>query len=127
LKKKIKKIRIRPLLDISSLYCQISATSNSTYGGSAYGSLYEPNLTGSQGGTGSSGTAGGRGGGKAKITVGAIMIADGSIEADGGDGSNLSGGGSGGSIWIIVGTYTTKSDMSCLFFKMFLLLEGVKE
>jgi hypothetical protein len=33
------------------------------------------------------------------------MIADGSIEADGGDGSNLSGGGSGGSIWIIVGTY----------------------
>lgn len=50
------------------------------------------------------------------------MIADGSIEADGGDGSNLSGGGSGGSIWIIVGMYTTKSDMTCLFFKMLLLL-----
>ena len=46
---------------------------------------------------------GGRGGGKAKLTVGAIMITDGMIEADGGDGSNLSGGGSGGSIWIIAG------------------------
>lgn len=63
--------------------------------------MYEPTETGSQGGAGSSNIEGGKGGGRAKITVGTLMVLDGSIEADGDDGSNLSGGGSGGSVWII--------------------------
>lgn len=65
--------------------------------------MYKPNETGSQGGSSTSGDPGGRGGGKAYITVGAVMITDGKIEADGGDASNGAGGGSGGSICIITG------------------------
>lgn len=46
---------------------------------------------------------GGRGGGTAKITVGAIIQLDGRLEVDGEGGRRNSGGGSGGSVWIRTG------------------------
>jgi hypothetical protein len=57
--------------------------------------------------------SGGKGGGKAKITVGSIMVLDGSIEANGGVGSSWSGGGSGGSVWII-----TSKNVVLIFLKI---------
>ena len=64
--------------------------------GAPYGSLYLPRRRGTRGG--GAGRAGGRGGGYIHLTVGAVLINDGTISADG-EGSS-GGGGSGGSILI---------------------------
>ncbi|KAK3576663.1 hypothetical protein CHS0354_004948 [Potamilus streckersoni] len=70
-------------------------------GGDAYGSLYEPTDPGSKGG----GISGGRGGGALKLTVPAIFQLDGYISADGATGTDNSGGGSGGSVYIRAGHF----------------------
>ena len=75
---------------------------NSFVGGTAYGSIYKPEDSGSRGG----GTHGGLGGGKVYIKSPAIMLMDGLILADGAAGSaNSGGGGSGGAIFIEVGKF----------------------
>lgn len=96
------------------LLCFLSTEFDVTIsGGPSYGSLYQPVQTGSTGGPGTNGVSGGKGGGKAKITVGSIMVLDGSIEANGGVGSSWSGGGSGGSVWII-----TSKNVVLIFLKI---------
>ena len=75
---------------------------NSFVGGTAYGSIYKPEDSGSRGG----GTHGGLGGGKVYIKSPAIMLMDGLILADGAAGSaNSGGGGSGGAIFLEVGKF----------------------
>ena len=75
-------------------------TGNSSAGGIAYGSIYKPKQTGSNGG----GVNAGKGGGMAYIKVPAIILIDGFILADGADGSGTNGGGgSGGTILIEAG------------------------
>lgn len=64
-----------------------------------YGSLYEPQNSGSQGG----GSGGGLGGGVIRIIVGSILQLDGKLIVNGGNGASGGGGGSGGSVWITVG------------------------
>lgn len=54
---------------------------------------------------GNNGLLGGKGGGTAKITVGAIFQLDGRLEVDGKDGKDNGGGGSGGSVWIRTGQF----------------------
>ena len=62
-----------------------------------YGSYHEPDQLGSGGG----GDGGGQGGGAIKIIASATVEIDGILTADGGDAtSGISGGGSGGSIFI---------------------------
>lgn len=69
-------------------------------GGPAYGSQLEPTLRGSQGGSGSGG-AGGHGGGAVRFVVGGTLTVDGSITANGLNGTpDNSGGGSGGSVFV---------------------------
>ena len=58
---------------------------------------------GSRGGTGTANNPGGRGGGRAHIVVQGIFILDGTINVDGHNGTRGSGGGSGGSTWIVAG------------------------
>ena len=78
----------------------ISVLSNTTSGGIAYGSLYNPTDTGSRGG----GTHAGYGGGKVYIKVPATILIDGKILADGSEATAADhGGGSGGSILIEAG------------------------
>ena len=71
-------------------------------GGGTYGSVTTPIDLGSGGG-GDRGTS--AGGGALRLVVGGTLLADGTIDASGGDGSDGigSGGGSGGSIWLDVG------------------------
>ena len=77
-----------------------------TIGGRAYGDLYEPTMFGSAGG----GEYGGRGGGRIWLNVTDTIQIDGTISANGGSGETvlgkLSGGGSGGSIWLHCNTVT---------------------
>jgi hypothetical protein len=66
-------------------------------GGPAFGQPASPTYSGSGGGEGFGN--GGAGGGLVTLTIGAALVVDGEINADGGDGVNLaSGGGSGGGI-----------------------------
>ncbi|MBD8528173.1 hypothetical protein IFO71_20685, partial [Pseudoxanthomonas sp. CAU 1598] len=81
----------------------LNATNETT--NAAFGSIHEPTELGAGGGGGPSGNTS-RGGGAIKLTVSGTLQLDGSILADG----NLSvpgyyrAGGSGGSIWLDVGT-----------------------
>lgn len=72
--------------------------------GMHYGNMLEPVLRGSQGGNGSGG-AGRPGGGAIRLVVDGQLTVDGAVTADG-DSSTIdnSGGGSGGSIWLTVGS-----------------------
>jgi len=77
-------------------------------GGNTYGSISEPVDAGSGGGTGLNG-AGGSGGGVVQLTVNGWLQLDGRIGADGAAGNKdpnnyWGGGGSGGSIFLQVGT-----------------------
>ena len=72
-------------------------------GGDYYGSLYEPVHLGSRGGRDTSNNPGGRGGGRVHIVTQYWLILDGTINVDGVSGSRDSGGGSGGSTWIVSG------------------------
>jgi hypothetical protein len=78
--------------------------------GISYGSISEPLLMGSGGGTGGSAFyAGGNGGGLVKIVSSGAVTLNGAIKADGSNGlgnsnTRLGGGGSGGSVWINAGT-----------------------
>jgi len=83
-------------------------SSNGTAGGSTYGTATAPDELGSAGGDDiNNGTgAGAKGGGAVKFTVTGTMTVDGTISADGQSGDNgEDGGGSGGSVWLAVGTY----------------------
>lgn len=63
-----------------------------------YGSFHEPTSPGSAGG----GTGAGKGGGRIKIEASDSVTIDGILTVDGSDATGTdSGGGSGGSIWII--------------------------
>ena len=81
-------------------------------GGITYGSLYEPTETGSSGGEDKYGYPGARGGGRIRIRVGGVFDLDGNLNADGFAGSDIAGGGSGGSVWITTSKYhLTNFDM----------------
>ena len=68
-------------------------------GGVSYGSLTEPTDIGSGGGN-----SGSSGGGAIHLEVGGTLQVDGNITANGNPGYRDSGGGSGGSIWLTVGS-----------------------
>jgi hypothetical protein len=74
-------------------------------GGLPYGSAERPTHAGSAGGVGSSSTpANAQGGGALRLTVGRALTLEGRLGADGNPGlEDNSGGGSGGSIWVIAG------------------------
>ena len=75
-------------------------SSSNAMGGTTYGSFAQPTDLGSGGGTSYAGI-GGAGGGAVQISAGGTFIINGTISADGTNGTNSrSGGGSGGSIWI---------------------------
>ncbi len=75
-------------------------SSSNAFGGGTYGSFLQPTNLGSGGGSSYAGIGGG-GGGAIQITAGGTFIINGTISADGANGTNSrSGGGSGGSIWI---------------------------
>ena len=75
-------------------------SSSNAMGGTTYGSFTQPTDLGSGGGTSYAGI-GGAGGGTVQISAGGTFIINGTISADGANGTNSrSGGGSGGSIWI---------------------------
>ena len=76
-------------------------SSSNAAGGATYGSIFtRPTDLGSGGGAGYAGT-GGAGGGAVQISAGGTFLINGTISADGANGTNSrSGGGSGGSIWI---------------------------
>jgi hypothetical protein len=75
-------------------------SSSNAVGGTTYGSFTQPTDLGSGGGAGYAGV-GGAGGGAIQITAGGIFLINGTISANGANGTNSrSGGGSGGSIWI---------------------------
>jgi hypothetical protein len=63
--------------------------------------VYQPDKAGSKGAAGNSDVA--LGGGVGYIVVGDLFLLDGSILADGASGVDYGGGGSGGSLWLIVG------------------------
>ncbi len=80
-------------------------------GGSVYGSLLEPVSIGSGGGDYSGNVFGGFGGGAVKLTIGGTLsiISPGTISANGQNGQHgqfYTGGGSGGSIYLVAGTIT---------------------
>ncbi len=77
--------------------------------GSPYDSVTQPSLPGSGGGHGDDGAKpGGAGGGAVRIAVAGIfnLEAGSKVEADGANGTDRSGGGAGGSIWVDCGTLT---------------------
>ena len=75
-------------------------SSSNAVGGTTYGSYSQPANLGSAGGA-SYARFGGNGGGAIQITAGGTFIVNGTISADGANGTNSrSGGGSGGSIWL---------------------------
>ncbi|XP_023545693.1 uncharacterized protein LOC111805058 [Cucurbita pepo subsp. pepo] len=74
------------------------------WGGDAYSwaSLQKPSSFGSRGGSTSKEVDyGGMGGGRVKLDVHDLLVIDGAVLADGGDGGTKGGGGSGGSIYIL--------------------------
>ena len=75
-------------------------SSSNAMGGTTYGSFAQPTDLGSGGGASYVGT-GGAGGGAVQVSAGGTFIINGTISADGANGTNSrSGGGAGGSIWI---------------------------
>lgn len=68
-------------------------------GGEYHGGLYTPLSRGSAGGDGLE-EEGGKGGGVIELNVGTELYIDGEIKADGSNGESMTGGGSGGSIYI---------------------------
>ena len=81
-------------------------------GGVYYGSMTQPILAGSGGG-GNASYPGGAGGGAVQLSVGRALQLDGSILADGErPPAILSGGGSGGSVWVTAGTFTGSGQIS---------------
>ena len=75
-------------------------SSSNAMGGTTYGSFTQPTNLGSGGGASYAGI-GGAGGGAIQINAGGAFLINGTISADGANGTNSrSGGGSGGSIWI---------------------------
>ena len=81
-------------------------------GGSAYGSLLQPVDPGSGGGytaNAGDGQPGGAGGGTIQMNVAGTLRVDGQVTGNGNGGTptgHYSGGGSGGSLWLAVGTLT---------------------
>ena len=74
-------------------------------GGNTYGSVIAPTDFGSGGGTYSPYAIGGAGGGAIRLNVTGLLLLDGRISADGNPGlTDGGGGGSGGSVWLTVGT-----------------------
>jgi hypothetical protein len=73
----------------------------STPGGPAYGSIVQPTELGSGGGHFSNG---GSGGGAIRLSVNGTLTVDGNLTADGNDAATYGGGGSGGSVYLTVGT-----------------------
>ena len=94
-------------------------SSSGVLGGNAYGSLYEPITLGSGGGNSSnywSRGGGGSGGGAIKIEAENEIILNGIISSNGFDGVEGSygydsGGGSGGSIWVITDTFSGSGEI----------------
>ena len=82
------------------------ASSSGASGGTNYGSAAQPVDRGSGGGFGLGPIIGGSiGGGAIRLTVSEQLIVDGMLTADGADGfQDNSGGGSGGSIWVVART-----------------------
>jgi hypothetical protein len=82
-----------------------NSTGNYAAGGNTYDYMMSPTDYGSGGGNYSPYSFGGAGGGAIRLTVTGTLQMDGTISANGGNGSGLGGGGgSGGSIWLAVGT-----------------------
>ena len=84
-------------------------------GGSTYGSAYQPtNLGSSGGGYSQSGYYSGSGGGAMKLTISGTLTVNGSIKADGMDYADRppSAGGSGGSIYLIIGMLSGSGSIS---------------
>lgn len=77
---------------------------SSDISGSAYGSLYQPNALGTRGGPNGA-NLGGRGGGIQTFNVPGSFHMDGFLLSNGADASynTYCGGGSGGSLWAVVG------------------------
>ena len=74
--------------------------------GSPYGSIQTPDELGS------GGTNGSRGGGRIHLTVGETLTVDGEISADAIKGPSYSGGGSGGCVYLDVGTLSGSGTIS---------------
>ena len=86
-------------------------SSSQAAGGACYGSILNASSLGSGGGAGSG--AGGAGGGLVNLTLGGTLRVDGRISADGAAGTNPhSGGGSGGSIWVMAQTISGAGSIS---------------
>ncbi len=81
-----------------------AGSTDRTQNGSTYGDASNPTTVGSTGGSASSLYGGGKGGGMLAVTVSGKMILNGTMTASATDGSTNSGGGSGGSISLSVGT-----------------------
>ena len=82
-------------------------------GGDAYGSILQPLDLGSAGARGDAGPELAPGGGMVRLIVGGTLTVDGSLSANGANyWKNDQGGGSGGSIWITVGTLTGTGTIS---------------
>ncbi|MCK4670720.1 MAG: hypothetical protein KAT43_05965, partial [Nanoarchaeota archaeon] len=87
------------------------------YGGTFYGSSFEPNTFGSGGGAGNSILIGGDGGGVVKIIATDTFVFNGIIESEGTKGTDAlvndrPGGGAGGSIWVITNTLSGSGNFS---------------
>jgi hypothetical protein len=82
-----------------------NSSNNYAAGGTVYDSMTAPSNAGSGGGTFESMSLGGSGGGMIMLAVNGTLEMDGTISANGENGSwEAGGGGSGGSIWLAVGT-----------------------
>ena len=80
-------------------------------GGTAYGSITQPSLMGSPGG--GSPVVLAKGGGAIHMVVGGALSLDGNISANGGSAQTAAnGGGSGGSVWLLVGTLAGEGTIS---------------
>lgn len=87
--------------------------STMAYGGMPYGSAVAPSIPGSGGGCYPPLGAGGAGGGVLRLAVSGMLLLNGKISADGEAGlSEGGGGGSGGSIWLTVGTLAGSGTIS---------------
>ncbi|KAJ1451966.1 hypothetical protein M885DRAFT_336019 [Pelagophyceae sp. CCMP2097] len=70
---------------------------------SAYGSALSPRAAGSGGGAADAYIAGGNGGGVVRLNISENLVVDGRVSATGGRGINGSGGGAGGSVYVVSG------------------------
>jgi hypothetical protein len=90
------------------------ASSSGAAGGASYGSAAQPVDRGSGGGAGANSVPGGSdGGGAVRLTVGGVLNVDGSLSANGNPGlQDESGGGAGGSIWVVANTLSGSGTIS---------------